>query len=598
MPEENIKENKPSSRLRGFLYKKISGMMKREEDRKKKGKKLEGEFPKFYVKKPENVVLPTISNIVKINVSYDLIQPFASVNIKWDPVKKEAVYNVLEPKLTGKEKNTLKKISDALMSAIDIDLSAAPNVKNIIYYLEEKIRQIRKDYGVDIDPESYPKIMYYLYRNFVGLNEIEAFMQDPNIEDISCDGLEIPLYIIHRKYGSMKTNVIFHNIDDLREFIVKLAERSGRYVSYAEPILDSTLPDGSRIAATLATDVATRGSTFTIRKFSENPFSPIDQIDLNTASTEMMAYLWYLIQHKASGIIVGSTASGKTSFLNSISMFVPPEAKIVSIEDTRELKLAHDHWISGLARVGFGVPSPTGEKYGEVTLFDLLRETFRQNPDYVIVGETRGEETYVMFQGMASGHSSLSTFHAGSLDTLVKRLTTPPINLFSILLESLNFVIIMTHAKEKGASARRLKEMIEIISVDPRTNEIATNITFRWDPLSDKYEKVNESVAVRRIAGNIGASYEDAVREIERRKLILDWLVKRGSKNYIEVTTFINEYYKEPESALATIGKFIPLPKLTAKIPMEEKPKEGKRKKFSSILELLGFKMVREKKNA
>jgi flagellar protein FlaI len=569
--------------IKGLLYRKL---FKSEEKKEIK--------PKFYIKRVEKIELKKVSDITKIDVSYQLIENFVSVRIKWDPEKKEVVYNVIEPTLSEEDKKILESLSEFLISVIDIDLSSIKDTERVISYLENKIWEFIKDYNIDIKPENYLKIFYYIYRNFVGLNEIEPLMQDPYIEDISCDGVGIPIYIIHRKYGTMRTNIVYNDIETLRDFIVKLSERCGRYVSYAEPILDATLPDGSRVAATIASDVATRGATFTIRKFSERPFSPIEQVELNTVSTEMLAYLWYLIQHKSSGIIVGGTATGKTSFLNSLAMFIPPEAKIVSIEDTRELRLAHQHWIAGLARVGFGVPTPTGEKYGEVTLFDLLRETFRQNPDYVIVGETRGEETYVMFQGMASGHASLSTFHAGSLETFVKRITTPPINLSPTLIESLNFIIVMTHAKEKGASARRVKEIIEIISVDPRTNEIATNVVFRWNPAEDKYEKVNDSVLVRRIAGSIGASYEEALREIERRKRVLDWLVNRGIKDYIEVNKIINEYYKEPLRIMEMIGETIPVKQAEIIKPSEEVKGRPKR---VSILELLGFKFLKEKEN-
>ncbi len=586
VPEEKKVGQKPS--LRGLLYRRI---VERKPAVKKEAVRPSA-FPKFIVKKAGKMELPRMPDVTKINVSYPLLEPYASVNIVWDGRKKELLYNVIEPILTEDDKAVIRKLSDILLGIIDIDLSAMKEGEKVINYLEDRISQIAIDYDVPLTTENYPRIMYYIYRNFVGLNEIEPLMQDPNIEDISCDGIGIPLYIIHRRYGSMISSVSFNDLEYLREFILKLAERCGRYVSYAEPILDASLPDGSRVAATLASDVATRGATFTLRKFSEHPFSPVEIIDLNTASADIMGYMWYLIEHKASGIVVGGTATGKTSFLNSLAMFIPPEAKIVSIEDTRELRLSHQHWISGLARVGFGVPSPTGEKYGEVTLFDLLRETFRQNPDYVIVGETRGEETYVMFQGMASGHSSLSTFHAGSLDTFVKRITTEPINLSPTLLESLNFLIIMTHAKEKAASARRVKEIVEIISVDPRSNEIATNITFRWDPVTDKYERVNDSVIVRRIASNIGASYEDAAKELDRRVKMLNWLAARGVADYSDFTRFVNDYYKEPESVYAMVEGTAPPSKPETTAKTEEKPRRV------SILDLLGFRVLREKKNA
>lgn len=336
----------------------------------------------------------------------------------------------------------------------------------------------------------------------------------------------------------------------------------------------------------MAGDVATRGPVFTIRKFGEKPFSPIDQIDLKTVSTEVLAYLWYLIEHGSSILIIGGTATGKTSFLNSICMFIPPEAKIVSIEDTREIKIPHTHWIPGLARIGFGIPMPTGEKYGGVTLFDLLRESFRQNPDYVVVGETRGAEASVMFQGMASGHICLSTFHAGSLDTVIKRLTTPPIELSPTLIESLDVILTMVHAREKGKSARRIKEVVEIESIDPKTQEVKTRTIFLWNPVTDGFERVEESVKLKKIVTGRGGKIEDALAEIERRKMILEWFRKNGIKDYIEVTKYINMHYKEPKKLLEIIKK--------KPVGIIKKVKERPRR-FTSIFDLLGFKFLREK---
>jgi flagellar protein FlaI len=568
--------------LRGLFYRKLT-----------EKQKIEEVLPGFYVKKPKRIIeFPPMKDLTEINITYPLIEPFAYANIKWEPESKQLTYFVIEPKMTEEEVKLLKKISEALIELVDVELSAIKVGAKVIEYLEENILKVIKEFGLSLSQAQYIKIMYYVYRNFVGFNEIETFLQDPNIEDISCDGINSPVYVVHRKYGSIKTNIVFNNVDVLREFVVKLAERCGRYVSYAEPILSGTLPEGSRVSATLAGDVATRGPTFTIRKFGEKPLSPIEQVELNTASVEMLAYFWYLIEHGASMLIVGGTATGKTSFLNSVCMFIPPEAKIVSIEDTRELRFPHEHWIPGLARVGFGIPTPTGEKYGEVTLFDLLRESFRQNPDYVIVGETRGQEAYVMFQGMASGHASFSTFHAGSLDTVIKRLTSPPIELSPTLLESLHTVAVMVHSKEKGESARRVREIIEIESVDPKTEEVKTNIVFRWDPVNDTFEKVNDSIAIKKLILVKGISYEDVIKELTTRAKVLQWMSNKGIKDYLEVTKIINQYYKEPETVLKMIGEKVEIP---VKVKVPETPKREEKAKRTSILELLGFRFIKEK---
>ena len=584
-------------KLRGSLYRKLA------EKEEKAGvvAQIEGEehLPEFALKKSARIIeLPDMKDISKIDVTYPLIEPFAFANIKWSPDSKELAYNVVEPEMTADERAALDRISEAVIEMVDIGLTKIKEASTVLEYLQKQVSKIVKEFGLKLTPTQTAKIMYYIYRNFVGYNEIEGFLQDPNIEDISCDGIDTPIYVIHRKYGSVKTNISFDNVDGLREFVVKLAERTGRFVSYAEPILDGTLPDGSRVSATVAGDVATHGPTFTIRKFSEKPFSPIEQLDLNTVSTEMLAYFWYLVEHGASVLIVGGVATGKTSFLNSISMFIQPEAKIVSIEDTRELRLPHEHWIPGLARTGFGIPMPSGEKYGEVSLFDLLRESFRQNPDYVVVGEVRGKEAYVMFQGMNSGHPTMATFHAGNIDTVIKRLTTPPIELSPTLLESLDVVVIMTHAKEKGKSARRISQIVEIVSVDPKTDEVKTNVVFNWDPATDTYSKVGDSLKVEKVTVTKGGDVEEAKREIERRIKILEWMNAEKIKDYAEVSKIIAQYYKEPNKILAMVGES-PVTK------KEERPiqkaaevaalKEERPRRRVSLIDLLGFRVVREK---
>jgi flagellar protein FlaI len=463
-----------------------------------------------------------------------------------------------------------------------------------------------KELSISLSNDEYVKLMYYVFRNFIGFNEIEPLLRDPWLEDIGCDGVGVPIYIVHRRYGSIKTNVIFNTVEKLREFVIKLAERCGRYVSYAEPILDGTLPDGSRVNATLAGDIATRGPTFSIRKFTERPFSPVDQIDLRTISPLAMAYFWYLVENGASLLISGGVATGKTCFLNSICMFIPPEAKIVSIEDTRELRIPHEHWIPTVTRMGFGIPLPTGEKYGEITLFDLLKGSFRQNPDYVVVGEVRGKEAYVMFQGMSSGHPCLATFHAGSVDTVIKRLTTPPIELSASLVESLDAIVIMVHAKERGKSARRIKEVDEIISVSHETHEAQTFRSVEWDPKEDVFTFNKDSYLLKKIAHNKGISLEMVIEEIMRRSAILEWLWKNGIKDYVKVCQVINEYYKSPEKILKQvkitkpIEEVIPEKKEVEKREEEVQEKEKIEKEEEKpeklpIAQIFKFKIVSER---
>ncbi len=618
MGVENIRQ------LKGILWKKLQ---EKKQEQIEQEKKEEIKLPGFQLTEIKNFIeLPVPKDIHTIDVKYPLIPPFAYAHIKWDPQIKQLKYTVQEPELSDDEVKTLNRISSSLIDLIEVGLTSIKASGKATEYLEKQIKKVLKELGINLNPSQYTRMMYYIYRNFIGLNEIEPLLQDPYIEDIGCDGLEVPIYIVHRKYGSMKSNVVFNKLETLREFVVKLSERCGRYVSYAEPILDGTLPDGSRVNATLAGDVATRGPTFSIRKFTEKPFSPINQIDLKTASPLTMAYFWYIVENGVSLLVSGGVATGKTSFLNTISMFIPPESKIVSIEDTRELRLPHEHWIPSVTRLGFGIPLPTGEKYGEITLFDLLKGSFRQNPDYVIVGEVRGKEAYVMFQGMSSGHPSLSTFHAGSVDTVIKRLTTPPIELSASLVESLDAIVIMIHAKEKGKSARRIKEVDEIISVDQATLDAETFRTIEWDPKHDTYTFNKNSHLLKKIAHNKGTTIEEVWKEIARRAAILEWMHKNGIEDYIDVCKTINEYYKNPEKILKKVGSIKPLPepsktgttkikiekkeaeeriikeekqeeteKETPEEPIEEESKEEKKEKrteLEDIETLFGFKIV------
>jgi flagellar protein FlaI len=536
--------------LRGLLRKRIGKL-------KDKGRI---KYPVISIKEPRHlIVFPSFKKASEIDIKYPLLSPFVHARIKWDPSKKGLVYNVMEPELSPKERKNMEIIKNDLLNVIDVDLSVIRKKGKTFNYIQEKLGDILEDENITLAPETYAKIIYYIYRDFVGFNEIEGLLHDPYIEDIGCSGLNIPVFVVHRKFGSIETNIVYTDIEYLNNFVIKLAERCGRYISYAKPLLDGSLPDGSRVQATLAKDVTTKGPTFSIRKFRVEPFSPIDIINLKTASPELMAYLWLIVESRASILICGGVSSGKTTFLNSISMFIPPEDKIVSIEDTRELNLPHENWIPSVSRIGFGIPEEGGKRYGEVTLFELLKESFRQNPDYVIVGEVRGKEAYVMFQGMASGHTSIGTVHAGSVEDVIKRLETPPIELSPSLIETLDLIIVMTNAKEKGKSARRVKEMVEIESLDPRTGTAHTVKVFTWIPSNDSFVmNLEDSYLLRKISFEKGLPYADLKEEMNKRARILNWMIKYNLTDFREVCKIINLYYKEPSTIMKWVEKDMP----------------------------------------
>jgi len=519
-------------------------------------------YERFVLREPKHlIVIPRVTDPTRLNVRYSLLYPFAKASIKWDNNKKSVVYSIIEPKLNEREAKIKYAIEQALEEIIDVKLSVIKNESGATDYLQKKVMSVIEDLGIKVPEDSYQKIMYYIVRDFVGLNEIEAMMHDPYIEDIGCNGLNTPVYIIHRRFGSIETNIIYKNPEKLSDFVVKMAERCGRYISYAVPLLDGSLPDGSRVQASLAKDVTTRGPTFSIRRFRRNPYSPVDLINLGTVSVDIMAYLWILVQYNVSMLICGGVSTGKTTFLNCLSMFIEPEEKIISIEDTREINLPHENWIPSVSRTGFGTPLASGKRYGEVDLFDLLKESFRQNPSYVIVGEVRGKEAYVLFQGMASGHSSIGTIHAGSVDDVIKRLQTPPIELSPSLIESLDVMIVLTHSKEKGPSARRVKEVVEIQSLDERSGRAYTKEIFSWVPSSDSFrESLRESELLRVISFQEGFGYQRILEELEERKAVLKWMVEHDIREFDDVCKLINTFYNDKDVIMEWVRKNQPPP--------------------------------------
>ncbi len=483
----------------------------------------------------------------KVDVRYVLISPYASAHIFWDDKSKELVYEVEEPTIDEREREVLAKLESAMTELINVNVAVDKSTEALIEYIDKTARLLIEELNLNIKSESYDRIFYYLFRDFVGLNEIDPLLRDYFIEDIECNGVETPIYVVHRIYRNLRTNISFreNEIDKLASFVEKLAQRSGRYVSYAQPLLDGTLPDGSRVNATYTKDVSSRGPTFTIRKFTKVPWTPVQLIAMKTLSPEMLAYFWILIENKSNILVSGGTASGKTTLLNALAFFIPPEARVVSIEDTREINLPRENWLPSVARTSIGIG-----KVGEVDLFEILKSSFRQNPDYLIVGEVRGKEAFVLFQGMASGHSSLSTMHADSVDTLVRRLQTPPISLSPTLVNTLDCVAIATHAVVNNQDTRKIREVVEVVNVNNEGTALV-NTPFKWGPTNDVFYYKRQSKVFEKISMKTGIPVEKLQREMITRAKLLVELYKKRITSFDDVAAVVNEYHKNPGEVLA-----------------------------------------------
>ncbi len=449
-------------------------------------------------------------------------------------------YEIIEPTLQKNEKKYLHEIKNFLMDELDVNLKEIENKEKAENYLRQKTKKLIKKYRLQIPSEAIDKLTYYIVRDFVGYGKIDALMRDPLIEDISADGLNIPVYVWHRMYESLPTNIVFRDASKLDSFVVRLAYLAGKNISIAAPILDASLPEGSRIQLTYGREITRRGSTFTIRRFKADPLTISDLITFNTISSEIAAYLWYLIEHRASVMVTGGIASGKTTILNSLSMFIKPEMKIVSVEDTQEINLPHENWIPSVVRAGF---KGNDKRSSSITLFDLLKAAVRQRPDYIIVGEVRGEEAYTLFQAMATGHLGMCTIHAESAESVINRLESEPMNIPKPLIAMTDIILVMERTEVKGKPARRVSTTTEIQGFDAKTNRILTEEMFRWNPKFDKFTAPGASVLLEKHRKKMGLDEVDIKRDLKARQTVLEWLVKQGIRQHAEVAKVIREYY-------------------------------------------------------
>ncbi len=482
---------------------------------------------------------------------YPLNEPFAYAKVLKNAETMEKQYRIIEPSLSSDEQKTLNFIWETLMKSFKMRLDEV-DAQQIETYLTGEVEDILSSYNLKLDDLSKKKIFYYIKRESLGYGKIDPIMIDPHIEDVSCDGAGVPIFIYHRKYGSLKTNVKFKNEEELSYFVVRLAQKCGKHISIADPMLDATMPDGSRIQMTLSTEVTTKGSTFTIRKFRDDPFTPPDLIGLNTMSAEMLSYFWLAVENRVNALIAGGTASGKTTILNAMSLFIPPESKIVSIEETREINLPHPNWIPGVSRQGFG-EVVNNKMVGEIDMYDLMKAALRQRPEYILVGEIRGQEAYVLFQAMATGHATYSTVHADSAKSLIHRMEGKPINIPRIMMRALDILTIQISTRLKGKRVRRCKQVIEIIDIDPTTKEILTNEVFHWDPVEDKHVYTGKSYVLEGIRARWDMNKDEIAQEIKNRSTILNWMKNNNVRKYEEVGKVVSRYAENPQEFLDTI---------------------------------------------
>ena len=485
--------------------------------------------------------------------TYPVYPPFSYVRVLFDKRDYSRFYYVVEPKASKQEQEDLDTIKTVLQRALNINRETLEETQED--FLKQAVDDILDSYRLKSRKSNRAKIHYFIERDLIGYGKIDTMMRDPNIEDVSCDGPGVEIFVYHRRFESLRTNVMWEDELVLEQYIIRMAQRCGKHISIAEPLLDATLMDGSRLVMTLGREVSTKGSTFTIRRFRDEPFTPVDLLEFKTFSSMQIAFFWLAMQYGMSMLFVGGTASGKTTSLNACSLFLPWQHKIVSIEETRELNLPHPNWIPGCTRQGFGGEGSAGggKAAGEVDMYDLLRAALRERPEYIIVGEIRGAEAYVLFQAMATGHTTYSTFHADSIQSLVHRLENKPIEIPRVLIPALDGISIQIQTRVGGKRVRRNKGIIEIIGIDPHSHELLTNEAFRWDNTVDEYIFTGKSYIFEKIMMKANLNRVEIMDETKRRQLVIEWCLKKGIRDYKDFARVVAEYYVHPEDVMRQV---------------------------------------------
>ncbi|MDV2481264.1 type II/IV secretion system ATPase subunit [Methanoculleus sp. Wushi-C6] len=457
----------------------------------------------------------------------------------------QAEYLLFEPVLSEFEYELLERLFDDLRDVLILDDQDLAADRRLV--LSRKTQDLLTEYGLVLDDATTFKLRYYLERNFLGWSRIDALMKDPNIEDISCDGTRIPLFLYHRRHQNIKTNILFDETA-LNSLAIALAQRSGKHVSIGSPLVDATLPDGSRLQLTFGSEVTTRGTSFTIRKFREAPFTPVELMETKTFDVDQLVYFWMAIENNKSLLFIGGTASGKTTSLNAVALFIPPLAKIVSIEDTREITLNHENWVASVTREA--VAEGLGATIG---MFDLLKAAMRQRPEYILVGEVRGNEAQTLFQAMNTGHTTFSTMHAGGVDAAIHRLENAPLNVPRNMLQALDVISVQALTHRGRDRVRRCREIVELAGIDPITGNLQVNTVYEYNPIPDTFSYSGRSRIYAEIMEYRGWSRARLNEELGLRRSVLLAMHEQEIRDYRVVARIIQAFTIDRDRVLASL---------------------------------------------
>ncbi len=499
----------------------------------------------------------------------NLIYPVSDdifIHIYPDPADARNYYIAIEPGMLEDVSSITDQVEIRLVDYVnDLDENSGDGKQRaeLLLKILDKVCTVRKDDNkgskaskkgkkngtggkIYLTPSQYGALRYQMIRDKEGMGPLDPLIHDPNIEDISCSGLGT-LFVEHKIFKSLKASITFTSFEELDTFVIRMSEKIGKPVTFRDPVIDATLPDGSRINLVFGSDLSRRGSNFTIRKFAVDPMSILQLVQFKTLTYEMAAYFSLALGHGMNMFVSGETASGKTTLLNALTAFIPPTGKIVSIEDTPELQVPHPNWIREVVR-----GSTKSSSDSAVTMFDLLKAALRQRPNEIIIGEIRGEEGAIAFQAMQTGHACMATFHAASVEKLIQRLTGHPINIPKTYIDNLNLVAIQSMVRlPNGKDGRRVISVNEIIGYDSSSDSFSFIEVFRWNPADDAFEfsgYMNSYMLEERIAMQRGlppAKKRQIYNELTRRANILKKLHEQKMDGFYELYQVLSQAYRE-----------------------------------------------------
>ena len=475
---------------------------------------------------------------------------FDSIGSNFDVVPQ---YNVFKQKYSSEEKLLLSELRENLVDlAISSDESLQVNedklLNDIKNFLFAKLANNSQNNA--ISNEYLDNLARKLFQDLVGYGEIDPLIRDDNLEEIMVIGIDKPVFVYHREFGMMKTNILFKDAGEVMNLIDSIARQINRRIDQESPILDGRLPDGSRVNATIP-PISADGPSMTIRKFKRDPLTIIDLINSKTISVELAAFFWLCFDglgvKSANAIISGGTSSGKTTTLNALSSFINPKERIITIEDTLELQIPHEHVIRMETR------PPNVENRGELTMNDLVKNSLRQRPDRIIVGEVRGSEAITLFTALNTGHSGFGTLHSNDARETITRLTNAPMSVPNIMISAIDFIIMQNRIyRSDGVSFRRISEVAEVSGIEEGV--IQLNKIFEWDPQSDTIKNVGiTSKTLTEIANVSGNSLNSLYDEIKNREIVLQHMVNQNIRSIRDVSTVLEMYYLDSQKVLNRI---------------------------------------------